>query len=312
MKRTVLCILVTALMGGLVLPAAAAGRGEKEADSTAPVLGLSVSTLNNMFFVTLRDGAQEAARELGVQLLVVDSQDDPTREASNIQDLLQRGVSALLINPTDSDAIAPSVHRANQSGVPVFTIDRGAHGGTVVSHIASDNVAGGSLAAEYLLQKIGGTGEIAELQGIPGTSAARDRGAGFNSVVSGSAHVRLVAAQTANFNRTEGLDVFQNILQAQTNLKGVFAHNDEMILGAIQAAEAAGRARDMIFVGFDAVEDALTAVADGKLHATVAQKPAEMGRLGVITALNYLAGKPVESSIPVDLQLVTAENVDHF
>jgi ribose transport system substrate-binding protein len=115
---------------------------------------------------------------------------------------------------------------------------------------------------------------------------------------------KIVAQQTANFNRDEGLTVFENILQAQPEIAAVFAHNDEMILGAIQAAEAAGRT-GIVFVGFDAVDDAVAAVNDGTLAATVAQQPAEIGRLGVESAIKYLNGETVPASIPVPLSLVT-------
>ncbi len=267
-------------------------------------LGLSLSTLNNPFFVTLRDGAQAAADALGVELVVVDSQDDPATEAANIQDLIAQGVDAILVNPTDADAIVPSILAANEAGIPVFTIDRGASGGEVVSHIASDNVAGGRMAGEFLCNALGGTGKVVELEGIAGTSAARDRGAGFNAYLSESCTgLEVVSRQTANFNRAEGLDVFTNILQAESEINGVFAHNDEMILGAIEAATAAGR-EGIVFVGFDAVDDAVAAVNAGTLAATVAQQPALMGDLGVKTAVAFLNGETVEASIPVGLRLV--------
>lgn len=310
MRRTLVLIVSVLLVAAG--PLFASGQAEGGGESEAPVFGLSVSTLNNPFFVTLRDGAQAAADEMGVELVVVDSQDDPAREASNIQDLIQRGVDALLINPTDSDAVVPSVQRANDAGIPVFTIDRGANGGEVVSHIASDNVAGGEMAAEYLIEAIGGSGQVVELQGIPGTSAARDRGEGFNNVVDQNDDVEVIARQTANFNRTEGLNVFQNILQAESNIDGVFAHNDGMVLGAIQAAESAGRADDIVFVGFDAIADAVQAVQDGRLAATVAQQPARIGSLGVETAMSHMQGDSVEDFIPVPLALVTSENASEF
>jgi ribose transport system substrate-binding protein len=278
--------------------------------ATAPTegytIGLSLSTLNNPFFVTLRDGAQAAADAAGVELIVVDAQDDSAREATNIEDLVQRGVDALLINPTDADAIVPSIERANAAGIPVFTIDRAASGGEIVSHIASDNVAGGRMAAEFLCTALGGEGMVVELEGIAGTSAARDRGQGFNEYMSSEcAGVEIVARQTANFNRAEGLTVFENILEAQPVIDGVFAHNDEMILGAIEAARAANRAGEIVFVGFDAIDDAVAAVEAGDLAATVAQQPSEMGRLGIETAVRYLNGETVESYIPVALSLVT-------
>ena len=161
------------------------------------------------------------------------------------------------------------------------------------------------MAAEFLCQSIGGKGNVVELQGIAGTSAARDRGQGFNDYMAASCKdVKIVAQQTADFNRDEGLTVFENILQAQPEIAAVFAHNDEMILGAIQAAEAAGRT-GIVFVGFDAVDDAVQAVKDGKLAATVAQQPDLIGQLAVETALPHLAGTKVEAAIPVALSLVT-------
>ncbi len=290
--------------------------GQPEAEAPAEpeesdgALGLSLSTLNNPFFVTLADGAQAAADAAGVELVIVDAQDDPAQEATNIEDLIEQGVSALLINPTDADAIVPSIQKANEAGIPVFTIDRGASGGEVVAHIASDNVAGGSMAGAFLCDAIGGSGKVVELEGIAGTSAARDRGQGFNDYMSGEcAGVEIIAQQTANFNRAEGLSVFENILQAEPEIDGVFAHNDEMILGAIEAAKAAGRDAEIVFVGFDAVDDAVAAVEAGDLAATVAQQPAVMGQLGVETALASLDGQSVDAFTPVDLALVAGEGV---
>ncbi len=293
-KHLVLALaLVVALLSGVLVTA-----------QDAPTIGLSVSTLNNPFFVTLVEGAQEAADAAGAELIVLDAQDDSATEAANIEDLIAQEVDAILINPTDSDAIVPSILAANDAGIPVFTVDRSAAGGEVVSHIASDNVAGGRLAAEFLCDAIGGEGAVVELEGIPGTSAARDRGAGFNAYMEESCPgVEIVARQTANFDRAEGLTVFENILQAQDTIDGVFAHNDEMVLGAIEAGTAAGR-EGITYVGFDAVDDAVAAVADGSLAATVAQQPALIGQLGVETALAFLAGEEVPESIPVSLALV--------
>jgi len=300
MKRLVVLAMILFMVTGSL--GFAGGQKEVEEGIT---LGLSLSTLNNPFFVTLKEGAEEKAGELGVKLIIVDSQDDPAREATNIEDLIQKQVDALLINPTDADAVVPSVKKANDAGIPVFTIDRGAASGNIVSHIASDNVAGGKMAGEYLVKILGGKGKVVELEGIAGTSAARDRGKGFNEVVAANPDVEIVARQTANFNRAEGLSVFENILQAHPEIDGVFAHNDEMILGAIQAAEAAGRDDKILFVGFDAVDDAVRAVKEKKLAATVAQQPSQMGILGVQFAVDYLNGKMVEKYIPVPLALVT-------
>lgn len=304
-------LVILALIAGACAPATPAAPGATPTPAAAPaqeiVLGLSLSTLNNPFFVTLKEGAEKAAAQYGVRLIVVDALDDSAKEAANIEDLIQKKVSALLINPTDTKAVVPSIQKANQAGIPVFTVDRAAEGGEIVSHIASDNVAGGRMAAEFLCKALNGKGKVVELEGIPGTSAARDRGKGFNDYLKEQCPgLEVIARQPADFNRAKGLQVFENILQAQPQIEGVFAHNDEMVLGAIQAAEAAGRT-GIIFVGFDAIDDAVKAVKDGKLAATVAQQPAEMGRLSVEMAVKYLRGEKVEKFIPVPLSLVTKE-----
>jgi ribose transport system substrate-binding protein len=311
--------LLSVLLAGVLVLAACAPQATATPTAAAGAatggkytLGLVVSTLNNPFFVSLRDGAQKAADSAGATLVVVDAQDDSAKMTSGIEDLISRGVNALIVNPTDSDAVVPAIQKANAAKIPVLTVDRAANGGTVVSHIASDNVAGGQMAAEYLCKAINGKGNVVELQGVAGTSAARDRGQGFEGYMSKSCTgAKIVSQQTANFNRDEGLSVFENILQSQPDIAGVFAQNDEMVLGAIQAADAAGR-KGIVFVGFDAISDAIQAIKDGKLGATIAQQPTEMGKLAVETAIKHLNGQSVDANIPVPLTLVTSDNVAQF
>ena len=288
--------LFAVLLVVLLVAAPAAAAAEK-------TLGLVISTLNNPFFVTLKQGAEEAATKAGVKLVVLDAQDDSAKMTAAMEDLIQQKVDAILVNPTDSDAVTPSIMKANAAGIPVLTIDRGASGGQVLCHVASDNVAGGVMAGEFLAKKLEGKGNVVELVGIPGTSAARDRGKGFNDAIATFKDIKVVASQAADFSRDKGLKVFENILQAQPEIAGVFAHNDEMILGAVAAAEAAGR-KGISFVGFDAVDDAVAAVKAGKLAATVAQQPAVIGAMGVEKAVAHLGGEKLPEFIPVPLQLV--------
>lgn len=273
-------------------------------------VGLSLSTLQNPFFVSLRDGAQEAADEGGAELLVADAQDDAQTQANDIEDLITQGVDVIVVNPVDSAAIVTSIESANSAGIPVLTVDRGADGGEVVSHIASDNVLGGELAGEYLFEQIGGEGQVAQLEGVAGTSAARDRGQGFQNALDEAEGVELVASQTANFDRDEGLTVAENILQANPEIGGIFAQNDEMALGAVEAARGAGV--DLVIVGFDATDDALEAIEAGDMDATVAQQPVEMGRIAVDNAIAVAQGEDVEADVPVEVQLVTSDNVGEF
>ena len=291
MKKFLKVFGVAALL--VAVSSAASAAGEK--------IGLVVSTQNNPYFVTLKEGAVQKANELGYELIVLDSQNDPSKELGNVEDLLVKGVDVLLINPTDSDAVASSVRAANRSKIPVVTLDRAANGGKVVSHVASDNVLGGEVAGNYIVEKLGGKGKVVELEGIPGTTAARDRGEGFNKAIAGKLEV--VAKQSADFDRTKGLTVMENILQAQPEINAVFAHNDEMALGALKAIEASGR-KNIVVVGFDATDDAVAAVKDGKLSATVAQKPAEIGAIGVEVADKIIKKEAVQENVPVALELI--------
>ena len=271
-------------------------------------IGLSVSTQNNPFFVTLVDGAEEAAAKLGVSLSVADAGDDVSKQVADIEDLVSKNISVLIVNPVDSDAVTGAVEAAKAKGVKVISVDRAVNGVDIDCQIASDNVAGAALATQYIVDTLGEGIKIAELEGTPGASAAIDRSAGFHSIADEKLDV--VAAQTANFDRTQGMSVMENMLQANGGIQAVFAANDEMALGAMEAISGAGK--DIMVVGFDATDDAIESIKAGKMAATIAQQPALIGSTAVENAVNLINGKTIEKSIPVEVTLVTAENVDTF
>jgi ribose transport system substrate-binding protein len=269
-----------------------------------PTIGLSISTLDNPYFVALRDGARAEAKATGMSLITVDAQNDAARQISNVEDLIQKKVSVILLNPTDSDAVANVVKEANAAGIKVISLDRTVDGATVSVSIASDNVAGGEMAARALLARIGDKGNLVELMGIPGSSAARERGEGFDEVIKAAPAVKLVAEQPANFDRAQGLSVMENILQRNRDIQGVFAQNDEMALGAATAINEAGL-KGVAIVGFDATPDGVAAVKDGELTGTVQQKPELIGKAGVDAAKRLLAGESVPKSIAVPVALIS-------
>jgi ribose transport system substrate-binding protein len=280
------------------------------AASTAQAAGkiaLVVSTLNNPYFVTLADGAKSKAKELGYDLVVLDSQNDTAKELSNVEDALNQNVKALLLNPVDSDAAKAGIREAEAQKVPVLTLDRSAKGISVTSHIASDNVAGGKLAGEVIVQELNGKGNVVELQGQPGTDAARDRSNGFRQALAAAPAIKVVASQPANFDRTQGLNVMENILQAHPKVDAVFAADDEMALGAIKAIQAAGI--KVVVVGFDGTPDAIAAVKNGTMYATIAQQPSLIGSLGVEEADKVIKGQPATASIPVPLKVIDKKSV---
>ena len=265
-------------------------------------IALAISTLDNPFFVTLKEGAEKKAKELGYNLVVLDSQNDPAKELSNVEDVTVRGAKVLLINPTDSEAVGTAVAVANKKNIPVITLDRGANKGNVVSHIASDNVAGGKMAGDFIAEKVGKNAKVIQLEGIAGTSAARERGEGFKQAVEAN-QFELLASQPADFDRTKGLNVMENLLASHGSAKALFAQNDEIALGALRAIKASGK--NILVVGFDGTDDAVKAVNGGQLAATIAQQPDKIGELGVEAADKVLKGEKVEAQIPVPLKVVT-------
>lgn len=281
-------------------PDGAGNQGQKK-------IGLSISTLNNPFFVSLKDGVVAEAQKQGIEVIVVDAQNDSAKQTNDVDDLIQQGVDALLINPADSAAISTAVQSANSVGIPVITLDRSADKGEVAALVASDNVKGGQMAAEYFVEQLGEGAKVIELEGVPGASATRERGKGFHEVADQKLDV--VAKQSADFDRSKGLNVMENLLQGNPDVQAVFAHNDEMALGAIEAIQSSGK--DIPVIGFDGNDDAIKSIQDGKLTATVAQQPVLIGQLAVQAALDVLDGKQVEKSIPAELKLVTKENANN-
>lgn len=308
MKKNI-CRLVSGFVAGtlVILLVACSNQGPDTHGGTAstqPTIGLSISTLNNPFFVSLRDGAQAEAAAKGLKLITVDAEDDPAKQIAGVEDLIQKKVQVLLINPTDSDAVANVVKEATAAGIKVISLDRRVNGAQVSAHVGSDNATGGKMAADFLLQRISDKGNVVELEGTPGSSAARERGHGFDSVIDGRAGVKVVARQPADFDRAKGLSVMENILQHGKNVQGVFAQNDEMALGALRAIDEDGL-KNVTVVGFDATADGVAAVKAGKLAGTVQQKPELIGKMGVDAAQSLIEGKSIESNIPVPLALVT-------
>lgn len=274
-------------------------------------VGMSLSTLNNPFFVQMKDGAQAEAKKAGIDLTVTDAQNDASQQANQLQNFTSSGVSSIIVNPVDSDAVGPGVRSANKADIPVIAADRGVNKADTATLVASDNVAGGKLAADALADKLGGKGSIVILQGTAGTSASRERGAGFAEGLKAYPDIKVVAKQPADFDRTKGLDVMTNLVQSHPGITGVFAENDEMALGAVKAlGSKAGTSVSV--VGFDGTPDGLKAVGSGTLYASVAQQPSELGRIAVQNAVKAAKGDTVEKTVKVPVKVVTRENVADF
>ncbi|QSO51028.1 D-ribose ABC transporter substrate-binding protein [Alicyclobacillus curvatus] len=277
--------------------------GSSASTSGSYTIGFAVSTTNNPFFVAMENGVKQEAQKLGVKVIVDNGNNDPSTQLNQVQDLIQQKVNAILLNPTDSQALSSAVTAANQANIPVITLDRSVNSGKVAAFIASDSVQAGKMAADELIKALKGKGNVVELQGIMGSSAEIDREKGFDQEIATAPGIHVVARQTAKFDRSTALNVMQNILQAHPDINGVFAQNDEMALGALKAIQQAGKS-NIAIVGIDGEEEAVQDVQKGLLYADIAQQPTQEGVLGVDNALKLIKGQSVQSTISSPLQLV--------
>lgn len=294
---------------GLVLGMTACNRGDVAAEGSKATL--AVSTLNNPFFVDLRDGAEEEAQKLGLELSVVDAQNDSATQANQLATAATDGSAGVIINAVDSDAAAAGLAPVLAADLPIVAVDRTVGEAEVASFIASDNVAGGEQAAKALAEELGGKGKIIVLEGVPGASSTNERGEGFDKGLAQFPEIEVVSSQPADYDRAKALDVATNLLQGNPDVVGVLAMNDEMALGAIQALGAKA-GTDVTVVGFDGTEDGFAAVESGTLLATIAQNPTELGRQSVQVISKVLAGETVEAEIAVAVDTVTEENIADF
>ncbi len=267
-------------------------------------IALSLSELANPFFAAMLKGAKAQADLHGVELAYTDAGNDDAQQLFAIQKFVDQKMDFMLINPTNSQAVQPGIELANRARIPVITVDRKGDGGHVVSHIASDNVAGGRLAGEYIARQLAGGGAVAEFEGLPGTSASYERSKGFNQAIAANSKLRIAAREVANFNRADAREIMTRLLSQGQHFDAVFAHNDSMILGVMDAVRQANPAQRPILVGFDAIPEALQALRERGITATIAQRPKQMGALAVDVALKALHNEPVPDFIPVELDLV--------
>ncbi|MES3035455.1 MAG: sugar ABC transporter substrate-binding protein [Gemmatimonadota bacterium] len=278
-----------------------------------PVVALVVKTLNNQFFIDMEAGAKAAADSLGIELVVQapEREIDVERQMQIVENLIQRQVRVILLVPNGSKEIVPAVAKANAAKIPVVAVDTrvdaatlSAAGATVASFIGSDNEDGGRMAGTFLVEALQGRATVAVLEGVPGHETADARLRGFRAALAGSSGMRIVASQPANMERDQAFNVTQNILQAHPDITALFACNDVMALGALEAIAAAGKAAQVSVVGFDAQDDARKAITEKRMAATIAQNPREMGRRAVLTAARLINGETVPAEQPVAISLI--------
>ena len=303
MKRFLLVCVVIAI--GLVLGVCGCA---KKKQTTIIRIGYSTPALTNQYWNRVSSGIKEEAKKNGVEVIVADAQGDSGKQLSDVEDLVQKRVAAILISPWDTDTAASCIKKANRAKIPVIVVDIGTSGGEYAAFIISDNREGGRMAGRYIAEKLGGKGKVVHIQCQLGARNAQMRGEGFEEIMKQKG-IAIAAKQPADSRRDLGMTVMENILQANPDVNAVFAQNDEMALGALRAIETSGKKGKILIVGFDGNDDALKAVQDGGMAATIGQQPEEMGRIALQTALKVIKHEPVKKEIFVPVKLITKETL---
>jgi len=280
------------------------------------VFGYSTPSLQNSFWISVKNAMSKAAAENGVELLVRDATSDNAKQAADIEDFIQQKVDAILFTPYDSVSLSPSIKNVNKAGIPVVVVDIGINDPEVSynSLIITDNEKGGRLAGQWLARYIAASGvenpSVATIEAQLGAQNARERHKGFLDVMK-EMGIPVVAGQSAYSLKDKAMVVMEDFLQAHPNLTAVFAECDDMALGALQAVRQAG-ARTVI-VGYDGNIDACRQIQqDSNLKADIYQRPEEMGRLAVELALKIMRGHQVEKTVVIEPVLIYRKNVEEF
>ena len=270
-------------------------------------IGVTLLTREDDFYRELEAGLQENAAKNGFELIIQSGDKDLSRQQSQIDNFIVQRVDAIIVCPTDTKGIAPAIERANAANIPVFTADIAAGGGKVVSHIASDNTAGGRLAAEYIAKAIGGTGKVGII-GQPEVQSVVDRETGFKEALANYPQITVIPTLNGGGVRDRALKAADDLLQGNPDLKAIFCINDETALGALSAAETRGK-NDLIIVGYDAAPEAVEKIRKGTaLKADVAQQPRDIGAKTVEAIAKHLKGEAVAAQVVAPVKIVDANS----
>jgi len=314
MKRTwyaALLVPVVLTLAACSVSTTPGGPGAAPEDDGTITLGFSQATQQSPFYVELGEGVKQAAEADGAELVYVDANGDVTKQNNDIEDLITKNVDVLLINPVDPQGIAPSLASAKAAGIPVITVDRTAEG--ALAHIGRDNVAMGKLVGDAVSDLLGtGGGKIVEIQGDAGGTVAMDRSSGFHSAFEGNDAVEIVEGPYAEYIRSNAVTAMQDLLQSNPDVKVVYAHNDDMALGALQVLQENGR-DDVLVAGVDGLMEAVKAIDSGdQFVATALNDPISLGAVAADTAIKAAEGESVDAEIDAGTALVTKENAADY
>lgn len=277
-------------------------------------IAVVVSTLNNPWFVFLAETAAAKAKALGYEAKIFDSQNNTALESDHFENIVVAGFDAILFNSTDADGSIANVQKAKDAGIPVFCMDREINSlNTATSQILSDSYSGAVAIGKYFTQTLNKKGNYVEILGLVGDNNTWARSKGFHSVVDNYKGFKMVAQQSADFDRNKAMEVMESILQAHPDIDGVFCGNDGMAMGAYQALVSAGKADKVKVFGFDGAEDVITSIGENKVAATGMQFPKVMAETAAQYADEYIKGRrDFPQKVPVAVELVTVKNINDY
>lgn len=298
--QTILIILLTLFMQYLLFI-------ERNADKKE--VGVVLSNIENIYFSNIARGIHKELEKNGYRLTSLSSNDEISKSCRDIKNLTDRGFKVIIFSPVDSNQSSEAVNYAEKHGAKVISIDREVNGAKVLSHIDSNDIQGGIYAAMYILTKIGKDARILELQGIIGSSPSKYRTMAFGDTIKGTG-AKIVATYPADFDRQTAEAITYKVLKNNPSINAIFAQNDLMALGAADAVDTLKR--DVVIVGYDGIPEAITAIKNGKIDATVQQQPQKMGKMAADVAVNYLQGVPLklDPNHDVEVKLITKKNIE--
>lgn len=280
--------------------------GKKENQKSIKKIGVTLLTRAHIFYRDLEDGLDSQADSNGYQLIITSADFDLGKQISQVEDFISRKVDAIIVCPVDSKGIGAAIEEANRANIPVFTADIAAERGNVVSHIASDNFAGGRLAGEYLAKLLNGKGEVAIVD-QPAITSVLDRVNGFKEAIAKYPDIKIVADVNGMGVRDRSLQAATDVLQAHPKLAGIFGINDDSALGALDAVRQFDR-KEISIVGYDATPPARKAILEGSaLKADVVQYPVKIGETTIKEIKNYFEGRKVPALVPVEVGIIDQE-----
>jgi inositol transport system substrate-binding protein len=276
------------------------------------VVGATMLSMQNEFVVNVQDEMDKKADELRVKLIVSDAQRSALKQVEQVESFIAQQVDVIVLNPCEVEASSPAVEKALAANIPIINVNS-ATSATPTAFVGSDDVEAGKIAMRFIAEKLGGKGNVIMIHGYMGQAAQIQREKGAKEILKEYPGLTLIAEQTGEWDRAKSMSLMENWIQSYGNqISAVFAHNDEMGMGALKALEDAKLKDKVVVVSIDAIADALQAVKRGRLDATVFQNAQQQGAIAIETAVKIARGEPYEKQVMIPFELVTRDNVETY